>query len=60
MATFLGYIGSLFMIAFAYTMVIPYAIIGLTLLTIQAVKASMWNLVVLNIISIVGFSTSLV
>jgi|VirMetMinimDraft_7_1064189.scaffolds.fasta_scaffold444626_2 hypothetical protein len=58
MATFLGYIGTCFMIAFAYTMVIPFAIIGLTLMTFQLVKASLWNLVFLNIVSIIGFSSN--
>ena len=48
MATFLGYIGTCFMIAFAYTMVIPFAIIGLTLMTFQLV----------NIVSIIGFASN--
>ena len=56
MATILGYIGTVFMIIFAYTMIIPCAIIGLSLLTVQAIKASMWNLVFLNVVSVVGFS----
>jgi len=34
--------------------------VGLTLLTVQAIKASMWNLVFLNVVSIIGFSSNFV
>ena len=60
MATFLGYVGTVFMILFAYPMHIPFAIVGLTLLIVQAIKASMWNLVFLNVVSIIGFSSNFV
>ena len=60
MATFLGYIGTAFMITFAYTMVVQFAIVGLTLMTLQAWKAKLWNFVALNIISIIGFSSNIV
>jgi hypothetical protein len=59
MITFLGYIGSLFMVAFAFTMMAELAIIGLTLMTLQAARACLWNFVILNIISIIGFSSNL-
>jgi len=53
--TVLGYIGAVFMVIFSFTMFIPYALIGLTLLTFQAINARMWNLVFLNAMSIFGF-----
>jgi hypothetical protein len=59
MITFLGYVGSLFMVVFAFTMFIPFAIIGLSLMTMQAAKAGLWNFVILNIVSIIGFSHSI-
>lgn len=59
MINFLGYIGTAFMIAFSYTMTLEFAIIGLTLMTFQAAKAGLWNFVLLNIISIIGFSSNL-
>ena len=59
MITFLGYIGSLFMVIFAFTMMTELAIIGLALMTLQAARASLWNFVILNIISIIGFSSNL-
>jgi len=59
MITFLGYIGTAFMIVFAFTMFIPFAIIGLSLMTLQAARANLWNFVILNIISIIGFTYNL-
>jgi hypothetical protein len=59
MITFLGYIGSFFMVVFAFTMMTELAIIGLALMTLQAARASLWNFVILNIISIIGFSSNL-
>jgi len=59
MITFLGYIGTAFMIMFAFTMFIPLAIIGLSLMTLQAARAGLWNFVILNFISIIGFSYNL-
>ena len=59
MITFLGYIGTAFMIMFAFTMFIPLAIIGLSLMTLQAARAGLWNFVILNIISIIGFTYNL-
>jgi len=52
----IGYIGSILMVVFSFTLVIPYAIVGLILLTGQAIKLKAYNLVALNIISIIGFS----
>jgi len=59
MITFLGYIGSFIMVLFAFTMAAEFAIIGLSLMTLQAAKAGLWNFVILNIISIVGFASNL-
>jgi hypothetical protein len=55
MINFLGYIGSLLMVIFSFTLVINYAIVGLILLTIQAIKLRAYNLVALNLVSVVGF-----
>ncbi len=56
--TVLGYIGGMMMAIFAFSMHLPAAILGLILLTIQAVDSKMWNLVILNLISIGGFLTN--
>lgn len=55
---FCGYTGSVIMVAFAFTMAVPLAIIGLALLTVQSVNNSTHNLTVLNLISIGGFLTN--
>tara|TARA_R110000744_G_scaffold59176_2_gene123258 strand:- start:192 stop:389 length:198 start_codon:yes stop_codon:yes gene_type:complete len=57
-ATFSGYTGAVLMAIFAFTMQPLIAIVGLTLLTIQAIDAKIWNLVILNLISIGGFLTN--
>ena len=54
-----GYVGSAFMLAFAFTMKPLLAIVGLSFLTVQAFNAKMWNLVILNLISIGGFASQL-
>ena len=54
-SNFLGYAGSCFMIAFAFTMRPELAIIGLAFLTAQAYDLRVWNLVVLNVVSMIGF-----
>lgn len=54
-STFLGYLGSAFMIAFSFTMVVHFAIIGLTLITVQVGYNKTWNLVAVNIVSLIGF-----
>ena len=56
--TVMGYIGAMMMAIFAFSMHLPAAILGLILLTIQAVDSKMWNLVILNLISIGGFLTN--
>jgi len=55
---FCGYTGAVLMAFFAYTMAVPFAIIGLALLTVQSVNNSTHNLTVLNLISIGGFLTN--
>ena len=56
----LGWIGAACMLGFSFTLWIPLALAGLTLLTIQTIDTKMWNLTVLNIASIVGFSLQLI
>jgi hypothetical protein len=56
--TISGYTGSILMAIFAFTMSPLIAISGLAFLTIQAVDSKMWNLVILNLISIGGFLTN--
>lgn len=58
-ATLSGYFGSVVMVIFAFTMEPLLAILGLSFLTIQVISARLYNLVLLNIISIVGFVTTI-
>jgi len=55
MTTVLGYAGSCFMVGFAFSMRPELAIIGLAFLTAQALDIKAWNLVILNIVSMIGF-----
>ena len=55
-----GWVGSAMMVFFSFTFFVPFAICGLSLLTIQAVKAKMNNLVLLNIISLIGFTINFI
>ena len=55
MIALFGWIGAVAMVAFSFTLWIPLAILGLSLLTIQATATKTWNLVALNVISLVGF-----
>jgi sulfite exporter TauE/SafE len=55
MIALIGWTGAVAMVAFSFTLWIPLAIIGLALLTIQATATKTWNLVALNVISLVGF-----
>ena len=55
MIALFGWIGAVAMVAFSFTLWIPLAIIGLALLTIQATATKTWNLVALNVVSLVGF-----
>lgn len=56
----IGILGSILMAVFAFTMQPVCAIIGLALLTIQAYDKKLWNLIVLNLISIGGFAGNLI
>jgi uncharacterized protein YybS (DUF2232 family) len=51
-----GWVGALLMVAFSFSLFVPLAVVGLSLLTFQANAAKMTNLVILNLISIFGFS----
>ena len=55
MIALIGWIGAVAMVAFSFTLWIPLAIIGLGLLTIQATATKTYNLVALNVVSLVGF-----
>ena len=55
MIALFGWIGAVAMVVFSFTLWIPLAIIGLALLTIQATATKTWNLVALNVVSLVGF-----
>jgi uncharacterized protein YybS (DUF2232 family) len=54
--TLAGWVGALLMVAFSFSLFVPLALAGLTLLTYQAQAQKMTNLVALNLISIFGFS----
>jgi uncharacterized protein YybS (DUF2232 family) len=54
-----GWVGSGLMVAFSFTLSIPLALAGLSLLTIQATATKTYNLVALNLISILGFAANL-
>jgi hypothetical protein len=51
-----GWTGAGFMMGFSFTLIVPLGIIGLSLLTIQAMEERLWNLVGLNLASIVGLT----
>lgn len=57
--TVCGYVGAVIMVIFAFTMSPGLAVVGLTLLSVQSINVKMWNLVVLNAISICGFASQL-
>ena len=58
-ATAIGYVGAIVMAVFSFTMLPIIAILGLALLTVQMTYARIWNLVVLNLVSIGGFAVQL-
>jgi len=59
-ATAIGYVGAIVMAVFSFTMLPVIAILGLALLTIQMTHAKIWNLVILNLVSIGGFAAQLI
>jgi energy-converting hydrogenase Eha subunit E len=60
----IGWIGAAVMVAASFNMARPLglkmAIVGLSLLTIQAYSSDTYNLIVLNLSSIIGFTLSLI
>jgi hypothetical protein len=58
--TVCGYIGAALMVTFSFTFNPLFAITGLSFLTAQAFDSKMWNLVILNLISIGGFYSQLI
>jgi len=59
-ATAIGYVGAIIMAVFSFTMLPVLAILGLALLTVQMTHAKIWNLVLLNLVSIGGFAAQLI
>jgi len=59
-ATAIGYVGAIIMAVFSFTMLPVLAILGLALLTVQMTNAKIWNLVILNLVSIGGFAAQLI
>ncbi len=59
-ATAIGYVGAIIMAVFSFTMLPAIAILGLVLLTVQMVNAKIWNLVILNLVSIGGFAAQFI
>ena len=55
MIAFCGWVGSACMVAFSWSLWLPLAIVGLSLLTVQSTSTKTYNLVALNVISLVGF-----
>ena len=63
MIAFVGWLGALCMVAASFAMPnllgFYLAVLGLSLLTGQAYEQKNWNLIFLNIASIIGFSTTI-
>jgi hypothetical protein len=59
MIEIIGWIGAAVMVAASFNMA-KMALIGLSLLTVQAYDNETYNLIVLNLSSIIGFSLSLI
>jgi hypothetical protein len=55
MIAVVGWVGSAFMVAFSWSLWLPLAMLGLSLLTVQATATKTYNLVALNVISLIGF-----
>jgi len=59
----IGWIGAAIMVAASFNMARPLglkmAVVGLSLLTIQAYSSDTYNLIALNLSSIIGFTLSL-
>ena len=58
--TAIGYVGAIIMAVFSFTMLPAIAILGLALLTVQMVYSKIWNLVILNLVSIGGFAAQFI
>ena len=59
MEKFSAYFGAGLMIGFNFTLYIPAGILGLAVLSYQAVKLKAYNLLALNIVGIIGLFYSL-
>ena len=58
-ATAIGYVGAIVMALFSFTMLPILGILGLALVTVQMAQAKIWNMVVLNLVSIGGYAAQL-
>ena len=59
MVNLFGWIGSVAMVTFSFSLFVPLALFGLSCLTVQAIATKTYNLVALNVISICGFAINL-
>tara|TARA_Y100001973_G_C5144188_1_gene304519 strand:+ start:638 stop:886 length:249 start_codon:yes stop_codon:yes gene_type:complete len=53
-----GWLGAGLMVAFSFTMLPLFGITGLAALTVQATQARLFNLVILNCLSIIGLTVN--
>jgi hypothetical protein len=58
-ATAIGYVGAIVMALFSFTMLPILGILGLALVTVQMAQAKIWNMVVLNLVSIGGYAAQM-
>lgn len=54
-----GWLGALLMVLFSFNLIPIFGILGLFFLTVQAVCTKQHNLVVLNVVSIIGLILNL-
>ena len=55
MVNLFGWIGAVSMVAFSFSLFVPLALFGLACSTVQAIATKTWNLVALNVVSLIGF-----
>ena len=59
MVNLIGWIGAVAMVAFSFSLFVPLALFGLACLTVQAIANRTYNLIALNAVSIIGFTSNL-
>ena len=55
MVNLIGWIGAVAMVSFSFSLFVPLALFGLSCLTVQAIATKTYNLVALNVVSLIGF-----